>query len=70
MVFVLLVSVTPALLLTDQSSIVQFLLTGLAYIACPVVVIFTVGIFWRRATSAGALTTMILSPIVLSLIHI
>jgi len=64
MVFVLLVSVTPALLLTDQSSIVQFLLTGLAYMACPVVVIFTVGIFWRRATSAGALTTMILSPIV------
>lgn len=62
-IFVIVATVIRTLLLKDTASILQFLLNGLAYISCPIVVIFLVGILWSRATSAAALATMITSPI-------
>ena len=63
-VFVLIVAVIRAPLLRESESIVQFLFNSIAYITAPIIVIFIVGIFWRKATSAAAVTTMILSPII------
>jgi len=62
-IFVIVATVIRTLLLKDTASILQFLLNGLAYISCPIVVIFLVGILWSRATSTAALVTMITSPI-------
>ncbi len=61
-VFFLAVCVLRTLLLRETGSILQFLLNGLAYISCPVIVIFASGVFWRRATPAAALTTFFTAP--------
>lgn len=53
-----------ALTLKETPSLMQFLQVGLAYLAAPVVVVFAAGIFWRGATSAAAVTTLIASPFV------
>ena len=51
-------------MLRENESILQYFQNGLAYIGTPVVVIFMVGIFWRRATSAGAVATIVASPFI------
>jgi len=63
-VIVLVASVTRTLLLKDTASILQFLLNGLAYISCPIIIIFAFGVFWKRTTSAAALITMLISPLI------
>ena len=63
-VFLLAVAVIRAPLLRENESILQYFQNGLAYIGTPVVVIFMVGIFWRRATSAAAVATVVASPFI------
>jgi len=63
-VFVLIVTVVRTTLLGNPESILQFLLNGLGYISCPIIVIFMVGIFWSRATSTAAIVTLVTSPVV------
>ena len=40
----------------------QFLQIGIAYVAAPVIVVFIGGLFWRGATSAAAVCTLLVSP--------
>ena len=61
-IFLLTVGVLRAPTLRGNESILQFFLNGLAYISAPVFVIFLVGIFWRRATSAGAIAALLSAP--------
>ncbi len=63
-VFVLCASIARTLTLGNTESILQFLLDGLAYISNPVIVLFLVGIFWARASSAAAVVTLLGSPII------
>ena len=49
-------------MLRDNESILQFFLGGLAYLSAPIIVVFMVGVFWRGATSAGAVTTIVTAP--------
>lgn len=60
----LIVAAVRAPMLRGNESILQFFLNGLAYMSAPIVVIFMVGMFWRRATPAAAVTTVLVAPIV------
>lgn len=61
---ILAVTVTRALTLRETPSLMQFLQVGLAYLAAPVVVVFVAGVFWRGATSAAAVVTLLAAPFV------
>ena len=63
-VVILVVTCIRALTLQETPSLMQFLQVGLAYLAAPVVVVFVAGIFWRGATSAAAVVTLIASPFI------
>lgn len=63
-IFPLLMGAIQAPLLRENPSVLQFFITGLAYIATPIIVVFAVGIFWRRATSAAAIVTILTAPVV------
>lgn len=63
-VAILVCAVARALTLQETPSLMQFLQSGLAYLAAPVIVVFIAGLFWRGATSAGAVTTFIAAPLV------
>ena len=57
-------AVARALTMEENPSLMQFLQMGLAYLAAPVIVVFAGGMFWRGATSAGAVTTLVVAPLV------
>ena len=61
-VFLLAFAVWRSPSLRDNPSVLQFLLNGLAYITTPIIVLFLVGIFWRRATPAAAVVTILTAP--------
>ena len=63
-VFLLSIAVIRAPMLRENESILQFFLNALAYITTPILVLFAVGIFWRRATSAAAVVTILTAPAV------
>jgi solute:Na+ symporter, SSS family len=63
-VAILAAAVARALTMKETPSLMQFLQAGLAYLAAPVIVVFAAGIFWRGATSAGAVTTLVTAPLV------
>lgn len=63
-VVVLAVAVVRAPWLANNPSIIQYLLTGLAYLTAPIIVAFLLGLFWKKATSYGAVATMLVAPIV------
>jgi len=63
-VVILVITVARALTMQETPSLMQFLQVGLAYLAAPVIVVFIAGIFWRGATSAAAVTTLLVSPLV------
>lgn len=60
----LVVVVVRTTFLSGIQSILQFLLTGAAYMSGPVVVVFLLGVLWSRATSVAAVVTMLLSPVI------
>ena len=63
-VAILVCAVARALTLQETPSLMQFLQSGLAYLAAPVIVVFIAGVFWRGATSAGAVVTFVAAPFV------
>jgi SSS family solute:Na+ symporter len=63
-VFLMFVAVVRAPMLRGNESILQFFLGALAYISAPIIVVFMLGVFWRGATSAAAVATMISAPAV------
>ena len=63
-VFLFTVAVIRTPGLRENQSIMQFFQTGLAYISTPVIVIFAMGIFWRRATAAASVAAIVASPLI------
>ena len=63
-VAVLICAVTRALTMQKNESLMQFLQVGLAYVAAPIIVVFLGGLFWRGATSVGAVATLLAAPLV------
>lgn len=63
-VAVLVCTVWRAMTMAETPSLMQFLQMGLAYVAAPIIVVFLSGVFWRGATSAAAVTTLIVAPFV------
>ena len=63
-VAILVCAVTRALTMQETDSLMMFLQAGLAYLAAPVIVVFIAGLFWRGATSAGAVVTFVAAPLV------
>ena len=61
-VAILVCAVTRAMTMEENASLMQFLQVGLAYVAAPIVVVFLCGLFWRGATSAAAVTTLLAAP--------
>ena len=61
-VAILVIAVTRALTMQENPSLMQFLQVGIAYVAAPVIVVFIGGLFWRGATSAAAVSTLLISP--------
>jgi solute:Na+ symporter, SSS family len=61
---ILVVTIARALTMRETPSLMQFLQVGLVYLATPVIVVFTAGIFWRGATSAAAVTVLLAAPFV------
>ena len=50
--------------LEKKPSILQHFLTTFAFLATPVIVVFMIGILWRGATSAAAITTFVTAPLI------
>jgi len=63
-VVILTAAVIRALTMQENASLMQFLQIGMAYLAAPVIVVFAAGMFWRGATSAGAVITLLVAPVV------
>jgi SSS family solute:Na+ symporter len=58
LIFMLLAaSISP--LIDNFSGLFHYLQSALAYLVPPVVVVFILGLFWRRATATGAITTLV-----------
>lgn len=58
LVFMLLAaSISP--LIGNFSGLFHYLQSALAYLVSPVVVVFIIGLFWRRATATAAITTLV-----------
>ena len=51
-------------MLRENESILQYFQNGLAYISTPIIILFVLGMFWRRATLAGAVATIVASPFI------
>lgn len=63
-VAILIVTIARSLTMRETPSLMQFLQVGLVYLAAPVIVVFTAGIFWRGATSIGAVVVLLIAPFV------
>jgi SSS family solute:Na+ symporter len=63
-IFLMLVGSICTPMLRGNESILQFFLNGLAYITAPVIVLYSLGIFWAGATPAAAVSTILVSPLI------